>query len=70
LNIGPLEYYYVLTKFNENLPSGSKVISGGPADTHRQAGDLISPLSFLESRLKIVSVDERKFGAYAGFLYA
>jgi hypothetical protein len=37
------------TKFHENLPSGSKVISGG--DTDRQTGDLISLLSLLESRL-------------------
>jgi hypothetical protein len=40
-------------KFNENSSIGSKVISGGHTDTHRQAGDLISPLSFLESRLKM-----------------
>jgi hypothetical protein len=32
----------------ENTPIGSKVISV----THTQAGDLISLLSFLESRLK------------------
>jgi hypothetical protein len=31
----------------------SKVISGG---THRQAGDLISPLSFFESRVKIAFI--------------
>jgi hypothetical protein len=39
---GPLEWHYLLTKFNENLPSGSKVISGGHTD--RQDGDLISLL--------------------------
>jgi hypothetical protein len=33
-----------------NLPSGSKVISGGQTD--RETGDLKSLLSFLESRLK------------------
>jgi hypothetical protein len=31
---------------------GSKVISGGQTHRDRQAGDLISPLSFFESRLK------------------
>jgi hypothetical protein len=29
LHRGPLEYLYVLTKFHKNLPSSSKVISGG-----------------------------------------
>jgi hypothetical protein len=28
----PLEYQYLRTKFHENLPSGSKVISGRQAD--------------------------------------
>jgi hypothetical protein len=32
--------------------SSLKVIRGGHTDTHRQTGDLISILSFLESRLK------------------
>jgi hypothetical protein len=36
------------TKLHENLPSGSKVISGGPTDRL----DFISLLPFLESRLK------------------
>jgi hypothetical protein len=45
-----LEWHYLCTKFHENLPSGSEVISGGHTD--RQTGDLISLLSFLESRLK------------------
>jgi hypothetical protein len=36
-------------QFHENLPNGSKVISAG------QTGDLISLLSFLESRLKITT---------------
>jgi hypothetical protein len=42
------------TKYNESLPGGSKVISGGHTDrhTHTQTGDLLRVLSFLESRLK------------------
>jgi hypothetical protein len=52
---GPLEWHYIRTKFHGNLPTGSKVISGGQRD--RQSGDLISLLSlFLESRLKSRSV--------------
>jgi hypothetical protein len=47
---GHLEGQYLSTKFHENPPIGSKVISGGHTD--RQAADLISPLSFFESRLK------------------
>jgi hypothetical protein len=50
LHLGPLEWHYLCTKFHENLPSGSTVISGG--HTGRQTCDLISLLSFLESRLK------------------
>jgi hypothetical protein len=38
------------TKFHEHLLSGSEVTRGG---THRQTGDFISLLSFLESRLKM-----------------
>jgi hypothetical protein len=34
LHRGPLEWHYVRTKFHENLPRGSKVISGGHTDTH------------------------------------
>jgi hypothetical protein len=49
LHGGPVEWQYLHTKFHENVPSGSEVISGG---TRRQTGDLISLLSFLESRLK------------------
>jgi hypothetical protein len=37
---GFLEWHYLRTKFHENLPSGSKVISGGHTGTqthiHRQ----------------------------------
>jgi hypothetical protein len=52
----------ITTKYHENLAGGSKVISGGTrtharehthTHTHTQTGDLISLLSFLESRLKI-----------------
>jgi hypothetical protein len=56
LHRGHLEWHYLYNTFHENLPSGSKVISGGHTDrqTDRQTGDLISLLSFLESRLKMV----------------
>jgi hypothetical protein len=51
---GYLEWQYLPTKFHENPPIGSKVISGHrQTDRHTQAGDLISPLSFFESRLKM-----------------
>jgi hypothetical protein len=52
LHQGPLESNYLITEYHENVPSGSKVISGGHTDIQRQTGDLISLLSFLESRLK------------------
>jgi hypothetical protein len=32
LHRGPLEWHYIHTKFHENLPSGSEVISGGRTD--------------------------------------
>jgi PIN domain nuclease of toxin-antitoxin system len=32
LHRDPLEWHYLRTKFHEILPSGSKVISGGPTD--------------------------------------
>jgi hypothetical protein len=51
LHRGPLEWHYLRTKFPENLPRGSEVISRGQID--RQTGDLISLLSFLESTLKL-----------------
>jgi hypothetical protein len=35
----PLQWHYLCTKFNENLPSGSEVISG-----HRQSGDIFGKL--------------------------
>jgi hypothetical protein len=47
---GHLEWQYLSTKFNENLPIGSKVISEGHAE--RQDSDLKRPLLFFESRLK------------------
>jgi hypothetical protein len=53
---GHLEWQHLLTKFHENPLIGSKVISGGHAD--RQAGDLMHPLSFFESRLKIMHAQE------------
>jgi hypothetical protein len=40
----------LVTKFYETPPTGSKVINGG---TYRQAGNLISLLSCLESRLQM-----------------
>jgi hypothetical protein len=46
LHRGPLEWNYILTKFHEILPSGSKVISGEHTD--RQTGDLISLLQFFD----------------------
>jgi hypothetical protein len=52
----PLEWHYLSTKCHENLPSSSKIINGGHTD---RLCDLISLLSFLESRLKIVSDTDR-----------
>jgi hypothetical protein len=49
-----LEWQYLPTKFYENPLIGSKVISTG--HTHTHTGDLISPLSFLESRLKMTLI--------------
>jgi hypothetical protein len=53
LHRGTLEWHFLHTKFHENLPSDSKVIIGD-TQTDRQTGDMISPLLFFESRLKIV----------------
>jgi hypothetical protein len=36
-----LEYHYVVTKFHENLLSGSKVISGGQTDSRFGTIDVI-----------------------------
>jgi hypothetical protein len=52
---GHLQQHHLPTKFNENPPIGSKFITRG----HRQAGDMIIILSFLESRLKSVFSDVR-----------
>jgi hypothetical protein len=54
LHRGNLEWHYRCTKFHENLPSGSKLLAGD-TQTDRQTGDLISLLSFLESRLKTMT---------------
>jgi hypothetical protein len=62
LNWGPLEWHYINTKFHENLPSGSEVISGGPTD--RQIGDLISLLSFLKSMLKMYGTQNTLVGCW------
>jgi hypothetical protein len=40
LHRGPLEWYQLCTKFHENLPISSKVISGG-SQAVRQTADLI-----------------------------
>jgi hypothetical protein len=53
---GPLEWHYLRTKFHENIPGGSKVLSGGQTD--RQTDDLIR-FSFLESRLKVKKKQKR-----------
>jgi hypothetical protein len=45
---GRLQCRHLPTRFHENPPIGSKVSSGDThRDTHRQAGDLTSLLSFL-----------------------
>jgi hypothetical protein len=48
------------TKFHGILPSGSKVISEGLTNRHtdRQTGDLISLLSFFESRLITAEIQQ------------
>jgi hypothetical protein len=46
-----IEWHHLPVKFHENLLVGTKVISGGHAHPDRQAVDLISLLSFLESWL-------------------
>jgi hypothetical protein len=43
LPVGPLEWHYLRTKFHENLPSGSEVISGRHTDidTHTYTDRLL-----------------------------
>jgi hypothetical protein len=52
---GHLQWHHLPSRLHENPPIGLKVISGGHrhARTHRQAGDLVSIFSFLESMLKM-----------------
>jgi hypothetical protein len=50
LHRSTLEWHYLRTKSHADLPGGSEVISGGHTD--RETDDLISLLSFLESRLE------------------
>jgi hypothetical protein len=50
---GHLQWHHLSTIFHENPPISSKVISGRHTHTHTHT-DLISLLSFLESRLKIL----------------
>jgi hypothetical protein len=56
LHLGPLKWHYHRAKFHEKLPSYSKVVSRGHTNrqTHRRTGDLISLLSFFESRVKML----------------
>jgi len=51
---GHLEWHHLTAKIHENPPVDPNVINGTHTHTHtdRQGGDLISLLSFLESRLK------------------
>jgi hypothetical protein len=66
---GPLQWHHLLAKFHPSLSAGSKIISRDTdrqthththTHTHtytdRQTGDLISLLSFSESRLKCANV--------------
>jgi hypothetical protein len=52
---GHLQWHHLRTKFHENPPTGSKVFSGDI----QTASDLISLLSFLESKLKIQFLPQR-----------
>jgi hypothetical protein len=51
LHRGPLEWHYLPIKYREIYQAVQKLLVGG-TQTHTQTGDLISLLSFLESRLK------------------
>jgi hypothetical protein len=53
LNRGPLEWHHIPTKFHEIYQATRKLLEGELTDRHSlQTRDLISLLSFLESRLK------------------